>query len=787
MGSAASRFFKGVTDMFRRGDEDEAAAGQVRWRARALWFKSYPATQTALAFVLAWLVSAALSIDPATSSYDKIMDIDPSATGALYICYEVLLSFAGHEAAVLLLALAVLLTVPIRYVIFGRKDGWRPSVVLPALAFAACMVVGRSYDLTDSAELVFGGISRTIESLICLAGYFILGFTAVYLLFECFDWFGAHRVKFTEASHGRLWRVADAVLNRHPYAVPFAFILLMWAPTFLAAMPGLFMGDTGAQIRQWFNLPNGTSDYLNLIDPAVLLNGHHPVAHTAFLGGCVQLGITVFGDENAGLLIYTAIQFVLTAACTAYLLSTLYHLGTGLVARAAVLAFFIFIPMFSNYSVLITKDVLFGDAFVLLVVQTAKLLLPPMGARERSRAVVVDIQGSRATGLRIQAVPGRLDFARRDWVLLLLASLGTTFLRNGGVVFPLAAGALAIICRVHDVRAGGKGGRRAYGCVGGVIAVVAVTLAAHLAFTNVLMPALHITPGSRREALSIPFQQTARFVLKHDSAHAGVEGGTDDGLVSDEDRAIIDRVLDYDTLASRYDPDKSDDVKNEFNEDATSEDLSAYFRVWAKMFAQDPAAYLSAIANNYFGYFYPSRKDVWVYSTQSSDETMAEDANTAYFDFHRADGPLTEVCDHLVNLYRVAVQRIPLVSLTMGSSTYVWLLILSSVYLLRSRNWRGLGLFVPLWGVLAVCLIGPCNGSAYMRYLYPMICALPFTMVVALCWPRPARHIAVPSASACALRGISCGVFCAQANRYKMFSRMFVSGRPQRLRNRRLA
>ena len=31
-------------------------------------------------------------------------------------------------------------------------------------------------------------------------------------------------------------------------------------------------------------------------------------------------------------------------------------------------------------------------------------------------------------------------------------------------------------------------------------------------------------------------------------------------------------------------------------------------------------------------------------------------------------------------------------------------------------------------GVLAVCLIGPCNGSTYMRYLYPVIACMPFAI-----------------------------------------------------------
>ena len=136
----------------------------------------------------------------------------------------------------------------------------------------------------------------------------------------------------------------------------------------------------------------------------------------------------------------------------------------------------------------------------------------------------------------------------------------------------------------------------------------------------------------------------------------------------------------------------------------------------------------SALVNNYYGYFYPSARDAWVYSTARSAEIMAKPDNLKYFDFHPVDSKAVRWCDHLINLYRVAVQRIPFISLTMSSATYVWIMIAVVVYLLRRHSWRALAIWVPLLGVLAVCLIGPCNGSTYMRYLYPVIACMPFAI-----------------------------------------------------------
>ncbi len=737
--------------------------------ARKVWFKHYPVGQTLAAFALAVFATCAFSINPMAVSSTDILSIDPSASGAYYIALEVLMSFAGHYDAIALLALACLLTFPFRYVFFGRGDSWRPSIVIPAVVFSIFVVVGFSYDSTNTAELIFAGMARLIEAVIQVVGWYLLGHVAIYLAFECLDWLSAHRIDFSESRVGRVRRAADVVLEKRPLLGPFALLVLTWMPTLIASLPGLFMGDTGAQIRQWFNLPNGTSNYLHLLDPNVLLNGHHPVVHTALIGSCVQLGITVFGSANAGVIIYTLLQFFVTALAVAYLMSTLHRMGAGMVARLTVLAFFIFMPLFSNYAVLLTKDVLFADFLLVLVIQMAKLLVPGVragrgavadmdagssnAARETAGALEGECVPSSAAGthtsaaasMRRSPVP-EMCFSMLDWILTVIASLGTAFFRNGGVVLSAAVLVLTTVVlaldRVRVSRA--KGAKlvapsRVLTCA--PLVIFGFTLALSLWFTNCFMPAHSITPGSKREALSIPFQMTARFVQKHDGAHSGVENGTDDGLVTDEEREIIDRVLDYSTLGSRYNPNKSDAVKNAYNEDATSEELSAYFRVWAEMFWKDPESYFSALVNNYYGYFYPSERDAWTYSPAFSKKVIErKDNQVAPFDFHAIETPLTTLCTHAVNIYRVAIQRIPLLSLSMSSATYVWLMALSSIYLLRNKQWRSLALWVPLWGILAVCLIGPCNGSTYMRYIYPVILIAPFVAAVTLTWPAPLRR-----------------------------------------------
>lgn len=71
----------------------------------------------------------------------------------------------------------------------------------------------------------------------------------------------------------------------------------------------------------------------------------------------------------------------------------------------------------------------------------------------------------------------------------------------------------------------------------------------YLGYNKVLLPSLEIANTSVREMLSVPFQQTARY-----AKYYGDE-------ISEEDKEIIDKVLGYDDLGERYEPDLSDKVK----------------------------------------------------------------------------------------------------------------------------------------------------------------------------------------------------------------------------------
>lgn len=86
-----------------------------------------------------------------------------------------------------------------------------------------------------------------------------------------------------------------------------------------------------------------------------------------------------------------------------------------------------------------------------------------------------------------------------------------------------------------------------------------------------LLPINDVQPGGIQEMLSVPFQQTARFVKYY-----GDE-------LSEEDKEAINHILDYNQLAEKYNPDKSDPVKDTIRKEITKTEWKAYINVYLKM------------------------------------------------------------------------------------------------------------------------------------------------------------------------------------------------------------
>ena len=145
---------------------------------------------------------------------------------------------------------------------------------IPAALFAFFMVFGRSFEKTDSWDLVFGSMPDFLLSLAQGIGWFLAFYLGISFLFGLLDKAGTAGAG-KSVSHSqpgilrRIWRKYWTMVETRPIATVWGTLLLVNLPYMLLSYPAIFMGDTGSQLSQGFG--------------EATLTNHHPVIHTLFL------------------------------------------------------------------------------------------------------------------------------------------------------------------------------------------------------------------------------------------------------------------------------------------------------------------------------------------------------------------------------------------------------------------------------------------------------------------------------------------------------------------------
>ena len=236
-----------------------------------------------------------------------------------------------------------------------------------------------------------------------------------------------------------------------------------------------------------------------------------------------------------------------------------------------------------------------------------------------------------------------------------------------------------------------------------ILALIILIFGSMQITNKVVIPALGVSDGSIREALSIPFQQTARLV-KYNS-----------GIIAEEDKEVIDKILVYDTLDERYDPNLSDPVKNKFNPYATKEDLMNYFKVWFKYLLKDPMCYINATLDNTYGYIYPNAHRWYLYYDYWDDLVDRD-----IIDYHFEGVPFLRM---ILRNYGETFPFIPLVGLLSNIGASCFMVIILTAYLFNKKNKKYLVVLLPMYLSILICIAGPAN--TYFRYVMPYMFVLP--------------------------------------------------------------
>ncbi len=353
-----------------------------------------------------------------------------------------------------------------------------------------------------------------------------------------------------------------------------------------------------------------TTDSLNSINQlrsGVYLN-NNPYWYTMVIRACLLTGEAIFGDVNAAVACYSAMQILVLSGCFAWCLLTLYQTGFPMWSIAAVYAVYTFLPYNITYSITMWKDILFSASALLIAVSMYRLLR--------------NIGGSRFL----------------NYAVFALGSVGFCLMRtNGWYAYLVTAIVLFIGFRKNN---------------GNLLKIMVAVLLACWILINPVQNALHVGETDFVETLSVPLQQIARVVA------SGKE-------LEEAEQQFLSEIFWLDQVAKRYSPEIVDPIKFETirvgGKEFLKENFGQFLRVWIKLGLRYPGEYVKAWVELTKG-FWNGGYYFWIYLAYTYPETSGIGGFVM-------DNPIKDVFDALFRYTEKPVIMRPLYSI--GLHTWV--------------------------------------------------------------------------------------------------------------------
>ncbi|MBS5865195.1 MAG: hypothetical protein KIC37_02445 [Coriobacteriaceae bacterium] len=606
-----------------------------------------------LSYTRKQLVSDFLSLFLATTS---IIALAATGITTKQVSFTRIIVNSVNGTALPIAMLSIVVIISHRKLFYIVQHYSKPSTHVLALLFSLCTLIGISFSHMGNSSFILQNPKQLFISVFFLLGYFYIFDASICFLFNRLE----H--SFVEIKHG-----TDK--NRHPsnHSLVFFFfvLILAWSPFLIAFFPGSVPYDGYNEINQAFG-----------ISP---LSNHHPYLMTLLIGVLVSLGNHI--SNNVG--IFTCVLFftIVEALCYSIVCRIIQRWSSR--AGIATLIFFSVLPVWGGYAQAVMKDGPFCASWALFFTLSIQLYVENKDASFENT---------------FRESPLVYNLA------LLLLGLIVSFSRNNGIYFCIPQLIVLILL------AGKKTLHlRLYLCSSAIIMLVIFKLV-----TGPLMSALGVVPGSVREVLSVPFQQTARFMkLRADE-------------VSKEEFETINQVLPASILGRRYHPDNADYIKDRFKAESSKKDLIEYFKVWFAMGFRHPRIYIDATLANTYGYFYPfeAHEVLSSYPFYIKGAPLATGEFDFQYEFSRAGRDIMKTYTDIWKVY-------PILSLFVNPASYTWVLLFFTAFMLYMGRGCAVWLFLGAALNVALCVVSPINGL--LRYALPLMAATPTIAAFSVC------------------------------------------------------
>ena len=453
---------------------------------------------------------------------------------------------------------------------------------------------------------------------------------------------------------------------RHMWMTAMILILVCWLPWIISYYPASMDWDVYRQLSSFLNV----TVYAH--------SNHDPWFSSCVLGSCYLIGKKL-GSENLGIFIYVFLRDILIAAIYARAVVLLYKSSLPSAAAKAALLFYAVTPVWGAYAKHGFKDTFAAAVYCSVITE---MILICKKVKSGKKPDMGDGLSFSMITFVASAFRGNVIYALLPCVLLLAIVSWKKGMRVCAFILPL-------------------------GC------------AAFLLFNYSITHYGGIRPASKEEALSLPFQMTARIVRDHK-----------DEITGDE-REAINGYLDFNSMGRVYDPLVSDPVKNRAKTGASRQEKARYLKTFFRMLHEYPADSLEGLIASTYGYYAFTLKHGITAGNWNANMTIfnwiyVKEFHPYFSGLHYIDR--FEGVRTLLHSWAQVWDRLPFFSITDTIAAYTWIIIILGVWLLKDRRFLEL---VPVMSVLLMictCIASPVNDC--FRYYAPVAATTPVLLLL---------------------------------------------------------
>ena len=426
----------------------------------------------------------------------------------------------------------------------NSKEIKKYSTIL-AIILASILIIGRTvmkYEFNPRANLF------TLNSIILNLTFILLAIPFFYVCFNYLILFISNiKLKDKEQFNSKKLNI-----------ISFTMIYLGKIPYLLAFFPGVMTIDS--------------LNMINLFENGTLYN-NHPIIFTYFFGFIYNIGKTLFKSGTMGICFYMLIQILIISLVLTSVISFLNKKKVNKVILIFLLLYFSFAPDFGYMSVTLWKDVLFGIAFIPLILSLINIL-------------------------------SESKLPLYWYIIFIVSSLMILFFRNNGIyVYLFSFIFLLLLFRYKKI----------------IPITSLVLIISYFIITGPIYNKLNVIPGRTVEAYSVLLEQVGRVYIKG-------------GNVDKESDEYFHKLINIEDIDNKYLTWLLDPMKNLTNNDVLTNTKKDFLKYWFKTFLHNPLIYVESFLSSSVGYWYP---DVVYISVRESSVNVAKQYDVTKYDIYQ--------------------------------------------------------------------------------------------------------------------------------------------------------